>query len=161
MKHLEGADLVELALLDVPEDVRRQHLQRCSSCTLRFTEVRTELADDRAMHHEEVAALPATFWTRQRMAVSRTVRRRLRNAVIARLVAAAAVILLIAAGALFNRPPDAVVVESTSPVVSEIAEVPPPEISSDPWESEELSDYQTLVDWESWAVEESKGRSNS
>lgn len=158
MKHLEMADLVELMLVDDERSAKHLHVSSCETCTRKLAEVREVIAKQRAEHRSELGAKDATFWSRQRIAASRSVSRHRNGQLAARVAAAAALVAVISGGAYFssniaNAPEVAV------PVQADLAasETTP----EDPWQSDQLSDYGALVDWESWAAEEKRGRKDS
>lgn len=158
MKHLDAADIVELMLVDESDEDKRRHLVDCASCTDASADVKTLLDSQKSEHRAAVAAMPETFWSRQRFAATRAIARRRRRAIVARLSTAAALIAAVVAGAMFSSNDPATTAPPQQPQIAQAAaELTPPDlVAEDPWESEQLSDYGTLVDWESWAAEENQ-----
>lgn len=151
MQHLDHADLVELSLVDENDD-RTEHLKNCADCLAAMKLVAVELEADRSAIDSEVASMPASFWQRQEMSITREVARQRRRRYTIRYAAAAVFAVVAASGAFFMQPETVVV----APVQQQVA-IPAAEEQlsgeADPWESEQLSDYSSLVDWESWDVE--------
>lgn len=151
MQHLDHADLVELSLVDENDD-RTEHLKNCSDCAGAMKAVAAALASDRNALAEEVSAMPATFWQRQELSITREVARERRRRYTIRYAAAAVFAVVAASGAFFLQPEPAVVAPVQQHVALPVNEAPL-STESDPWESAPLSDYSSLVDWESWDEE--------
>jgi hypothetical protein len=154
MQHLDHADLVELSLVDENDD-RTEHLKSCRDCLAAMKLVAAELEADRSAVDSEVASMPATFWQRQELSITREVAKQRRRRYTIRYAAAAVFAVVAASGAFFMQPETVVV----APVQQQVT-LPANEAlvasESDPWESDQLSDYSSLVDWESWDEETTK-----
>ena len=164
-QHFTEADLLETYYTQPGESMPvMMHLADCSECAARYERLERKLRGLTACEHAEK---PDTFWARQRISVMRKIdARRDRSATVSRFsrVAAAAVLVVALGGGVFtwqNKSTSDQVVEQQQPAVtaslddSTIRSLDD-SISTDPWESDELSDFQSVVAWESW-VESSSG----
>lgn len=151
MQHLDHADLIELSLVDENDD-RTEHLKKCDACQGAMRAVSAELDADRKAIAAEVSALPATFWQRQELSITREIARQRRRRYTIRYAAAAVFAVVAASGAFFMQPEPVVVAPVQQQVALPVNEAPL-STESDPWESDQLSDYSSLVDWESWDEE--------
>ena len=152
--HFTEADLLETYYTRPGESLPvMMHLADCSECAARYERLEAKMRGLRACSHD---AKPETFWARQRLSVMRKIdKRRERSATIARVTrVAAAAMLVLVMGALITWDR---VDETASPRVVETAQTATLEDSStrslepsDPWQSDELNDYSSMVAWESW-----------
>ncbi|HYC58165.1 MAG TPA: hypothetical protein VEK79_01230 [Thermoanaerobaculia bacterium] len=143
-KHYSEADLLETYYTQPGESMPvMMHLADCADCAARYERLEKKVRGLSACAHDDK---PETFWARQRMLVTRRIDGRQRSA-FARVsrVAAAAVIIIALGGIVTWQQFD----ETTpAPAPVEIAvEVTTP---ADPWQSEELDEFHSLVAWESW-----------
>ena len=169
-RHYTTGELLSHAYL--PDDTGiTAHLAACESCGDRFAEIREGI---RAHASSEGALeLPETFWKRQELAVMRAVERRGRRmpGVGAQLAAAAALILVVAsfvAGRGSVAPagdqPVATVTSTiaagsvTAAASAQENALTSSQITTDPWQSEQLEDFQSVVDWENWVEDDTKNR---
>lgn len=152
--HFSEADLLETYYTKPGESLPvMMHLADCSECAARYERLEAKMRGLRSCSHDEK---PETFWARQRISVMRKIdRRRERTATIARVtrVAAAAMLVLIL-GAFLTwdrapQPSSLQVVETVQTATLEDATTRNLEVA-DPWQSEELNDYSSMVAWESW-----------
>lgn len=156
-QHFSEADLLETYYTRPGESMPvMMHLADCTDCAARYERLENKMRGLRECPHDEK---PETFWARQRIAVMRKIdARRARTASIARVTrVAAAAMLVLVLGALITWDR---VDESTSlPVVQTAAVQTVPvdnsttrsiDDSSNPWQSDELKDYSSMVAWESW-----------
>lgn len=159
-QHYSEADLLETYYTQPGESMPvMMHLADCSDCAARYERLERKIRGLAACAHDEK---PETFWARQRLSVMRKVARQPQAAPsiarITRVAAAAAFVLILGGGVLtWDRnkvapaTPAAKTVAATTPATAaqpattEIVSVP-----SDPWESEELDEFGSLVAWESW-----------
>ncbi len=152
-KHWDDASLLEAHYLETTRDGELAgHLATCSDCRLRLDEVVALARQDGV-----TAELPETFWTRQRMLIERRVSAadtRSRPMLRTMHVAVAAMLALVLGGLLFYRSTTGLSQEPltitqatatrTSPQAAEELNIP-----HDPWESEQLKDFSSVVEWES------------
>ena len=172
MKHLDEASLFETCYLPVEDAETRRHLEDCELCSDRLARLRDELDHCSAQLHDSVSRKPETFWARQRLGIQRRIaagasepaRRRL--SVRASLAAAATIALLITGTSFIYRN---VTAPETAPLVAtttheaaapvdffdeEAAELSQALFedgpANDPWASDEIADFRSVVEWESW-----------
>ena len=142
-EHYSEADLLETYYMQPGASMPvMMHLAGCADCAARYERLEKKVRGLAACAHDEK---PDTFWARQRIAVTRKLPR---HAPAARTMRVAAAALLVAAlgGWMASRQSE----PAATPVIAQ------PEITVqvttpvDPWQSEELDEYQSLVAWESW-----------
>ncbi|HEV7242544.1 MAG TPA: hypothetical protein VGQ36_25160 [Thermoanaerobaculia bacterium] len=155
-QHFSEADLLETYYTRPGESMPvMMHLADCTDCAARYERLEEKMRGLRECPHGEK---PETFWARQRIAVMRKIdARRTRTASVARITrVAAAAMLVLVLGALVTWDR---VDESTSPPVVVTAQTNTNlddattrrlDDSSNPWKSDELNDYSSMVAWESW-----------
>ena len=143
--HYSEADLLETYYTEPGESMPvMMHLASCTECAARYERLDRKLREAAACQTER----PDAFWARQRHAIMHTIENRRPSR--ARF-AAAAVFVVALAGGIFTItrpgvPPPATV--AAQPAVEEV-------LPADPWESDELQDFGSVVQWESW-IDESK-----
>jgi len=164
-QHFTEADLLETFYMQPGQSMPvMMHLADCTECAARYERLDRKLRSLTACGHDEK---PETFWARQRMLVMRKIdAQRARTASvsrISRIAAAAAFVLVLGGGVvvweegskaqrLNGSKPE--IAQTTSPTFAPLsleASEPP-----SPWQSEELSEFQSVVAWETW-VEPSNG----
>jgi len=164
MKHYSEADLLETYYMQPGESMPvMMHLASCSDCAARYERLERKLheaASCETVKHE-------TFWTRQRISVMRRINRRQGHlASIGRItrVAAAAVLAFTLGGAVMYKavspafePP----LPLTHPPVAVAAAAPPAgdvaALEHDAWQSDELKEFHSVVQWESWVGDGKSG----
>jgi predicted anti-sigma-YlaC factor YlaD len=154
-QHFSEADLLETYHTRPGESMPvMMHLADCTECAARYERLERKMRGLRECPHE--AEKPETFWVRQRMQVMRKIdARRERRTSIARVTRiAAAAMLVLVLGALLtwdrvDEPSSRQVVE-TAPVEKNHDHKTTPNHEDTPWQSDELSDYSSMVAWESW-----------
>ena len=158
MQHFTEADLLETYYTKPGESMPvMMHLADCSECAARYERLERKMQSLRECpHHDEQ---PDTFWVRQRMQIMRKIdARRERTASIARVtrIAAAAMLVLVLGALLTWRQVDK---SSSRQVVETAAAQSVPlddsktrqlDDAADPWKSDELKEYSSMVAWESW-----------
>lgn len=165
MKHYSEVDLLEMHYSgDRGEAVR--HLGDCADCGGRFASLERKLRSAREASCDRVESRPQTFWVRQRMSILRTIesrpREKARGFPFARLAAAAVLAIALVSGALVvsnTQPvaaPAALAQQTTGPEPSEIT-LDEIALTGDPWESDELREYQEVVGWQSWGAPDNRG----
>jgi hypothetical protein len=170
-RHLNDADLVALALLPDDSPEAKLHLAACAGCSDRMDIALETLDRHRSQHDDGVESRDATFWKRQELSVMREVARAGKGAAPRRGLVAAALVAVAIGGFWFGRSsidetmtaPDgfaAVPIAGTSTAGTRASEpdtlLPTFPVSTDPWESDSLSEFQAVVDWESWVDENGK-----
>lgn len=152
MKHFSEAELLETYYMQPSEaSAIIEHVNGCNDCQDRYRKLAQKLRDVAACPTDK----PDTFWTRQRLMIMRAVdnarSQSQRNVRTAR-VAAAAFLAFILGGAVVYKSvepqlkPQPVVAAPAAPVAStDELKVP-----TDPWQSDELKDFGSVVQWESW-----------
>lgn len=158
MKHFSEADLLETYYTKPGESMPvMMHLADCAECAARYERLERKMSGLRECPAHEKHDNTETFWVRQRMSIMRKIdARRERKASIARITRiAAAAMLVLVLGALVTWDR---VDEPASLQVVETAATPSLDDSStrrldDPWQSDELKDYSSMVAWESWVEE--------
>ena len=148
--HYTEADLLETYYMQPGEasDIIA-HVNACNECQDRYRRLAQKLRDVAACPSDK----PATFWTRQRMIITRAVenaRRQSNTAARTSRVAAAAMLAFLLGGAIVYKsippkPPVIVVQTQTAQASADDLQVP-----RDPWQSDELKDFSGVVAWESW-----------
>jgi anti-sigma factor RsiW len=152
--HFSEADLLETYYTKPGESLPvMMHLADCADCAANYERLETKMRGLRSCHRDEQ---PETFWARQRISILRKIdQRRQRRASLSRIarVAAAAMLVLVLGGLLtWNRvdePASRQVVETVQTAAVEDSAARSLE-DSDPWKSEELNEYSSIVAWESW-----------
>ena len=157
-QHFSEADLLETYYTKPGESMPvMMHLADCADCAARYERLERKMRGLReCSHHEEK---PETFWVRQRIAVMRKIdARRTRTASFARVTKiAAAAMLVFVLGALgtwnqVDKSSSLQVVETAAVETTSLDDSTTRQLdtSSDPWQSDELSDYSSMVAWETW-----------
>ncbi len=169
-RHYQDNDLLAHALLPDHDAELALHVGACEACGARFRVLNDGLSRLGAAKGER--EMPETFWKRQELGVMRTIdeRRRRMPGIGARIAAAAAVVLVVAAfwagrGSVSTVPLTSTMVTATIASTATTAASQTQEnvftgsqVTSDPWQSEQLEDFQTVVAWESWVEADQKNR---
>ena len=159
-QHFSEADLLETFYTQPGESMPvMMHLADCADCAARYERLDRKLRSLTACEHEEK---PESFWARQRMLVMRRIDgQRARNASVSRIsrIAAAAVLVLgLGGGVLLWEEGSQASRLTGSPATQSVAAGDPAPRQADnstttpddPWESDELNEFQSVVAWESW-----------
>ena len=161
--HFTEADLLETYYMQPGESMPvMMHLASCQSCAARYDALERKLREAASCSTTEKHE---TFWTRQRMMIQRRIadgRERAASRMQVTRVAAAAVLAFFLGGVFVYRTvePQHVTATTTAEAsvpqqIQPVAEEPPP-MPRDPWQSEELSDFHSVVQWETWVDEGKK-----
>jgi predicted anti-sigma-YlaC factor YlaD len=160
-KHYSEADLLETYYME-PEEASAiiEHVNGCSVCQDRYRRLGQKLRDLAACPTEK----PATFWTRQRLMIMRAIdNTRVHSERVRRVgrMAAAAMLVFLLGGVVAYKTvqPKAPTVAITHQTVAPLAASDDLQVPRDPWQSDELKDFGTVVQWESWV--DAKGRGSS
>ncbi|HEX9407840.1 MAG TPA: hypothetical protein VF975_11025 [Thermoanaerobaculia bacterium] len=160
-KHYSEADLLETYYMQPDEaSVIIAHVNDCNECQERYRRLAQKLRDAGSCPAEK----PATFWTRQRLMIMRAVDRAQhqshRAAHAGRMAAAATLAFLLGGAVVYHtvsKPPAVVIsqqVAATPAATSDDLQIP-----RDPWQCDELKDFGTVVQWESWVDSKNGGSS--
>ncbi|MEA2327887.1 MAG: hypothetical protein QOE68_2846 [Thermoanaerobaculia bacterium] len=152
--HFSEADLLETYYTQPGESMPvMMHLADCSECAARYERLERKLREAAACATEK----PATFWTRQRLQIMRSIDKQQSHAASASRmlrVAAAAILSFFLGGAVVyesvkpvHQPAPMVKV---TPVAAQTAPAPSAADIHDAWQSEELQDFHNVVEWEAW-----------
>ena len=149
-QHYTEADLLETYYTQPGQSMPvMMHLADCTECAARYERLERKL---RALNACETDEKPETFWARQRISVMRRIDKR--RSPLPRLAAAAALVLALGGVATWrsveHRQP---VAAKTTPTVIETQNAID---QTDPWQSDELNEYHSMVAWESWGTPPSK-----
>ncbi|HEY0142532.1 MAG TPA: hypothetical protein VGF48_16660 [Thermoanaerobaculia bacterium] len=128
------------------------HLAECPPCAARYERLESKLRGIAACDTGQ----PDTFWARQRHTVMRSIARKKQNhpGSTLRVAAAAALAFLLGGFVFYQRQPvpspaapavTTLTAAAATPVTTDSATVP-----EDPWQSDELNDYEPMVAWETW-----------
>jgi predicted anti-sigma-YlaC factor YlaD len=166
MRHYSEADLLETYYTAPGSSMPvMMHLASCPDCAARYERLESKLR--KVSEPCSVEEKPATFWSRQRHLVLRGVEERQRNAMQLRRfsrIAAAAVISFVLGGTIVYESvtpeqhtsaprPQATATAAPGALLSANHEKSDELLTRDPWQSEELSDFHKVVEWESWEPE--------
>ncbi|HEX3579552.1 MAG TPA: hypothetical protein VHY33_13390 [Thermoanaerobaculia bacterium] len=161
MKHFSEADLLETYYTQPGESMPvMMHLASCPDCAAKYSRLEQKLREAASCNTEK----PATFWTRQRMLIMRSIDKQQSQAISARRtlrVAAAAILSFFLGGAVVYesvKPVHQPVHIVTVPVAAQPAAAPSD--IHDAWQSEELQDFHNVVEWEAWVPDNKTTTSN-
>lgn len=154
-QHYSEADLLETYYMKPGASMPvMMHLAECANCATRYERLEAKLRGLAACDTEQ----PDTFWARQRHTIMRSVAKTKQNRTGSTIrVAAAAALAFVLGGVVFYDRQPVAPASNPAPVVTTItASAAAPATASestvpeDPWQSEELKDYESIVAWESW-----------
>lgn len=164
-KHYSEADLLETYYMQ-PDEASPviEHVNGCHECQQRYRRLAQKLREMAACPAEK----PATFWTRQRMMIMRAVdnarEQSQRVARIGRVAAAAMLAFILGAAVVYKsvepalKAPAVVVSQQTAGPAAATDDL---QVPRDPWQSDELKDFGTVVQWESWAADSKTSQGTS
>lgn len=161
-KHFSEADLLETYYMQPGQSMPvMMHLASCPDCAARYERLERKLREAATCAPEK----HDTFWLRQRISIMRKIDARKQAPVgirFARAAAAAALAFLLGGMVVYNTvdtepaapppiarkaaPPATTATHATQTTTDVL-------LSNDPWQSEELKDFQEVVQWESWVNE--------
>jgi hypothetical protein len=154
--HYSEADLLEMHYLKpCMNTAMLAHVEACSECTAKLQRLEQKLRSVAC----ETPDKPETFWARQRLSIVRRVgdrRSKTRSIARALRIAAAAVLAFFLGGVVVYRavePGLEAPLEKHATTATVAASTPngeDPQLLHDPWQSDELNDFQSVVKWESW-----------
>jgi predicted anti-sigma-YlaC factor YlaD len=151
MKHFSEAELLETYYMQPSEaSAIIEHVNGCNDCQDRYRRLAQKLRDVAACPTDK----PDTFWTRQRLMIMRAVdnarAQSQRNMRTAR-VAAAAFLAFVLGGAVVYKSVEPQL--KTQPAIvapAPVASTDDLKVPADPWQSDELKDFGSVVQWETW-----------
>ena len=158
--HFSEADLLETYYTQPGESMPvMMHLAKCSECAERYQRLDRKMRETAACHIEK----PDTFWSRQRMSIQRRIAgQRAQKASIARTlrIAAALALAFFLGGAVVYKSvePELKPVEIRQPSAA-IRQPKEDLLLHDAWQSDELKDFHSVVQWESWVDTKDGGQS--
>lgn len=161
-KHFSEADLLETYYTQPGESMPvMMHLASCDACAARYDKLDRKLREVASCHTER----PETFWSRQRLSIMKNVQRGTSSpAVQLWRAAAAAALAFLLGGTLVYNLTQIGGARATSQAASAVAAPLMPSddedfsTPADPWQTEELQDFQPVVQWESWVAETKSAR---
>lgn len=156
-EHYSEADLLETYYMQPGASMPvMMHLADCTDCASRYERLEKKVRGLAACAHDEK---PDTFWARQRFAVLRKIGSR-QSSTFARVTRIAAAALLVAGLGgwitLRQAEPSPAATATMQPMPEITVQVTTP---ADPWDSEELDEFHSLVAWESWEPKENGDQS--
>jgi hypothetical protein len=147
--HYTEADLLETYYMQPGESMPvMMHLAKCEECAIRYERLKRKLREAAECGHER----PVTFWARQEKLIMNQIGARkdnLQRAMRTMRIAAAAAFAFFLGGAVMYETMKPMVVQSPPPAQKQ-ATVQVSATSDDPWESDALKDFHSVVQWESW-----------
>lgn len=146
--HYSEADLLETYYTQPGASMPvMMHLAGCSDCAGRYDRLDAKLRGISQCHTEQ----PETFWARQRISVMKKLGTR-RSAQPSRMfgVAAAAALALVLTTVMAFRTDDVAPPLPRNTATATTSPIPATTVPDDPWQSEELKDFESMVAWESW-----------
>ena len=154
--HFSEADLLETYYMQPGDSMPvMMHLASCTECAARYERL------ERKMREAAVCSTkPETFWSRQRLSIVRRVAaqpaRVARIGALARVAAAAVLAFALGGAVMYHEvkqdkpvPPQEQKLVVKAPTVDEM------HAPINPWESEELTQFHEVVQWESWESDSS------
>ena len=152
-EHYSEAELLETYYMQPSEASEIiAHVNGCNACQDRYRRLAQKLRESSSCETDK----PETFWTRQRMIITRAVERARHqsgsSAVRGGRIAAAAMLAFVLGGAVVYKTvqpktPVAVVAQQTLTTPAEDMDL---QVPRDPWQDDELKDFSAVVAWESW-----------
>ncbi|HJQ39414.1 MAG TPA: hypothetical protein VKB93_19910 [Thermoanaerobaculia bacterium] len=153
-QHYSEADLLETYYTQPGDSMPvMMHLAECGECASRYERLEKKVRGLAACEHDQ----PETFWARQRISIMRRVEGQRRTPVMR--YAAAAMLVAVLGGVVTWKAVDesssrpVVKTETAAQVLDDSATR---RLDDSPWQSDELSDYQPIVAWESWVEADTK-----
>jgi len=159
MKHYSEVELLELYYVPGAATQAYLHVAGCDGCRARYERLQGKLRTA-ASSCDRVDEKPETFWSRQRLAILRDVARATpaRNVHSRYFAAAAAALLITITGVSWNvnmkkSGGDVSRIESRSTHLASLTAEFESDVSAaaaNPWDSEQLDEYGSVIEWESW-----------
>jgi len=167
--HFSEADLLETYYTQPGESMPvMMHLAKCSECAARYERLDKKMRQAAACHLDK----PDTFWSRQRMSIQRRIAgERAQRMSIARTlrIAAALTLAFFLGGAVVYKSVEPEIQRPPHPQQVAEPRIPPSAghelkrnddlLLHDAWQSDELKDFHSVVQWESWVDAKDGGQS--
>lgn len=164
--HYSEADLLEMHYLKpCMNTAMLAHIDSCAECTAKMKRLEEKLRSVEC----ETPQMPETFWQRQRISILRRAEGEKRKATAAGRalrVAAAAILAFLLGGVVtyrsleprLNAPARTQTTATTTMAATSTPVSDDPQILRDPWQSDELNDFHSVVKWETWIDAKSGGQ---
>jgi hypothetical protein len=158
-RHFSEADLLETYYLQPGQSMPvMMHLAGCSDCAARYERLERKLREAASCHTTEH---PPTFWARQRLTVMRSIaaqRTRSASAIRTWRAAAAVTLAFLLGGAVVYetrdnspKPPPPTLTATASHAPAAMPDLRDDNLlAHDAWQSEELQQFHSVVQWETW-----------
>jgi predicted anti-sigma-YlaC factor YlaD len=151
MKHFSEAELLETYYMQPSEaSAIIEHVNGCNDCQDRYRRLAQKLRDVAACPTEK----PDTFWTRQRLMIMRAVdnarAHSQRNMRTARVAAAAFLAFVLGGAVVYKSVEPQLKTQSAIVAPAPVASTDDLKVPADPWQSDELKDFGSVVQWETW-----------
>ena len=154
--HYTEADLLETYYTQPGESMPvMMHLASCEECAARYERLERKMREAAACPTEK----PDSFWARQRLSIMRKLplarKPHVRNHQPARIAAAAVLAFLLGGAFVYEVTQRETQMPKTPPVqtTASVKNADDLQLPRDPWQSEELEEFQPIVEWESWVNE--------
>jgi hypothetical protein len=156
--HFSEADLLETYYMQPGDSMPvMMHLASCNECAARYERL------ERKMREAAVCSTkPETFWSRQRLSIMRRVAaqpaRVARIGSLARVAAAAVLAFALGGAVMYQEVKNDKPVPPAAPKAASVTVAPTVDemhAPINPWESEELTQFHEVVQWESWESDSS------
>jgi hypothetical protein len=149
--HFSEADLLETYYMQPGQSMPvMMHLAACTDCAARYERLENKLRNAAVCHTEK----PETFWSRQRLSIMRRIANPARLGRVGAMarVAAAAFLAFALGGAVVYHEAKPVATPAPAPKATTASTLTLDEMHApiNPWQSEELSQFHDVVQWESW-----------
>lgn len=152
--HFTEADLLETYYMKPGESMPvMMHLADCAECAAKYEKLERKIREAAVCAPEK----EESFWVRQRASVMQAVAasRGERRTYFVPAAAAAVLVAFIAGGVVLQR--DEVAAPVPVPAVAAQQAVANPteetQVPSDPWDSQELEEFGSVVEWETWSTD--------
>jgi predicted anti-sigma-YlaC factor YlaD len=165
--HFSEADLLETYYTQPGESMPvMMHLAKCSECAARYERLDRKMREAASCHTEK----PETFWSRQRISIQRRIAgQQAQKTSIARTlrIAAALALAFFLGGAVVYKGVEPEIRQPAAPVASSRLPVAGHHelkrnddlLLHDAWQSDELKEFHSVVQWESWGDANDGGQS--
>ncbi|MBK5258517.1 MAG: hypothetical protein JJE51_02920 [Thermoanaerobaculia bacterium] len=152
--HFTEADLLETYYMKPGESMPvMMHLADCGECASKYERLERKIREAAVCAPEK----EESFWVRQRASVMQAVAasRGDRRTYFVPAAAAAVLLAFIAGGVVLQRNESAAPVPATTTIVQQAVVSPTEEtrVPSDPWDSQELEEFGSVVQWETWTTD--------
>ena len=157
-RHFSEADLLETYYTQPGQSMPvMMHLASCPECAARYDRLDRKLREAAACHTDK----PESFWAQQRQTIMHCVSasRQRRASRFPLTAAAAALLALLLGGVMFSQREEAPAETRVGTPALQAPVAVEETLPTDPWQSEQLREYEAVVEWESWIGNGSEGTS--